>query len=140
MRKSLQSYRQVDVTSNVLSSDPHTIISMLYTGIFDALAVAKGSIERKDFELKSKSLSKAINILNSLQDSLDFDNRPEISKNFNDFYQICINKLTEASTSLSISEIDETIELMQPLADAWRNIPDADKQEGFALLNKKQAS
>ena len=140
MRKSLQSYRQVDVTSSVLSADPHTVISMLYTGIFDSLAVAKGSIERKDFELKSKSLTKAINILHSLQDSLDFDSRPEISKNFSDFYQVCIDKLTQASTNMSIRDIDETIELMQPLVDAWRNISDTDKQEGFALLDKKKAS
>lgn len=140
MRKNLQSYRQVDVNSNVLSADPHIIISMLYTGIFDSLAIAKGGIERKDLELKSKSLSKAINILQSLQYSLDFDSRPEISKNLNDFYQVCIDKLTQASTNLSISEIDETIQLMMPLADAWRNIPESDKQEGFELLSKKQAS
>ena len=79
MRQNLKAYKQVNVNSSLLESNPHQIILMMFDGMLQGIAVAKGAIERKDFELKSQSLTKAINILEALRQSLDFDNQPEIS-------------------------------------------------------------
>ncbi|GLX77647.1 flagellar protein FliS [Thalassotalea insulae] len=137
MRKNLQSYKQVDIKSSLLSADPHTVISMLFNGIFDALAIAKGSIDRKDYETKSVSISKAISILRSLQDSLDFESQPDISKNFNEFYEVCIDRLIDASTTLNVETIDEVVGLLRSVADAWRDIPQDAKEEGLEKLKQK---
>jgi len=138
MRNNIKQYQTINRESGIISSDPHTIISMLFNGIFESISVARGAIERKDFDMKSKQLNKAMSILRSLQDSLDSDAEPKISANFYELYAYCIDCLTEASGSLNCAKLDEVIELLKPLADAWKNISESDKQEGLSLLKSKQ--
>jgi flagellar protein FliS len=138
MRNNIKTYQNINVESGINDSDPHTIISMLFDGIFQSVSVAKGAIERKDLETKSTQLNKAMSILRSLQDSLDSESEPKISENFYDLYAYCIDRLTEVSVSLDIAIIDEVVNLLKPLADAWKNISEVDKQEGLARLKSKE--
>ena len=140
MRKNLKTYQQVNVESNVIASDPHRIISLLYKGIFDNLSYVKSAIDRKDLEQKSTYMTKAINIIRALQDGLDFDSAPEISNNFNNVYQYCISILSEVSVTLNTKQIDEVVELLKPISDAWNQISEEDKQTGFSLLKAKESA
>jgi flagellar protein FliS len=138
MRNNLKAYKQVDRESAVIAADPHTIISMLFNGVFESLSVAKGAINRKEFELKSQQLSKAMSIIRSLQDCLDHDSQPQISDNFYQLYGYCIERLTDVTTSLDVKAIDEVAELLKPLSEAWQTMPNADKEEGISLLKSKE--
>jgi len=138
MRKNLKTYQNVNLESGIIAADPHTIISMLFNGIFESVSVAKGAIERKDLAVKSQQLNKAMSILRSLQDSLDSESEPEISGNFYDLYAYCIDRLVEVSVSQDSSIIDEVVSLLKPLSDAWKNISEEDKQNGNSLLKAKQ--
>ena len=138
MRNNIKTYQNVNVESGINDSDPHTIISMLFDGIFQSISITKGAIERKDFEVKSAQLNKAMSILRSLQDSLDSESEPTISSNFYELYAYCIDRLTQASVTLDSAILDEVVDLLKPLAEAWKNMPSADKQEGLSLLKSKQ--
>jgi len=140
MRNNLKMYQKVNLESSMKAADPHTVILMLFNGVLESISVAIGAIERKDFEIKSKSLSKAINILRSLQHSLDKDSEPEVSKNFDVLYSYCINKLTKAGVSLELSDFDEVITMIKPLRDAWKNMPEQGKQDGIVALTEKAQS
>lgn len=137
MRSNLKTYQKVNRDSNLTSADPHTVILMLFDGLLEKMSIAKGAIERKDLALKSECLSKSINILRSLQDSLDRESEPQISDNFDRLYTYCIDQLVDASVSLNIETIDKTAELLKPLRDAWKDISEKDKQEGFAKQAKR---
>ncbi len=137
MRQNLKAYKQVDVNSSLLESNPHQIILMMFDGMLQGIAVAKGAIERKDYELKSQSITKAVNILEALRQSLDFDSQPEISKNFDVMYSYCIDKLIDISVSLDASAFDEVVDMLKPIRDAWFAMPEASKQEGLSLLAEK---
>mgnify|MGYP000061852963 FL=1 len=137
MRQNLKAYKQVNVNSSLLESNPHQIILMMFDGMLQGIAVAKGAIERKDFELKSQSLTKAINILEALRQSLDFDNQPEISKNFDVMYSYCIDRLADISVSLDVDAFSEVVDMLKPLRDAWFAMPESGKQEGLSLLAEK---
>jgi flagellar protein FliS len=137
MRQNIKAYKQVDINSSILESNPHQIILMMFDGMLQGVAEAKGAIERKDYELKSQSLTKSINILDALIQSLDFDIEPEISKNFEVMYSYCIHCLTEASSSLKTDKLDEVIEMIKPVRMAWSEMPEASKQEGLTLLAEK---
>lgn len=138
MRSNIKQYQKINRESSIVSSDPHTIISMLFNGIFESISVARGAIERKDFDTKSKQLNKAMSILRSLQYSLDTDSEPNISDNFYELYAYCIERLVDVSVSLDCSKLDEVVELLKPLSDAWKNISEKDKQEGLSLLKSKE--
>lgn len=138
MRKNLKTYRQVNIESGVLSSDPHKIILMMFDGALMGIAEAKGAIERNDLEAKSKSITKAINIFSALRESLDKESEPTISDNFDNLYSYCINTLIELSISLDPVGLDEVSEFIKPLRDAWSQMPEASKQEGMTLLKNRE--
>lgn len=137
MRQNLKAYKQVNVNSSLLESNPHQIILMMFDGMLQGIAVAKGAIERKDLELKSQSITKAINILEALRQSLDFDSQPEISKNFDVMYCYCIDRLADISVSLDVAAFSEVVEMIKPIRDAWFAMPENSKQEGLSLLAEK---
>jgi flagellar protein FliS len=142
MRKNLEAYQNVSVKSNLASADPHQVITLMYNGLLESLAQAKGAIERNNYEKKSTLLTKSINILQSLKNSLDRESEPEISQNFDQLYSFCIDCIHGASHSLDITAIDQVINFLSPLRDAWQEMPEKDKIEGFELLqqrNQKQA-
>lgn len=138
MRNNVKTYQTINRESGINSSDPHTLISMLFDGIFESVSVAKGAIERKDLSVKSQQLNKAMSILRSLQDSLDTESEPKISANFYDLYAYCIDRLVEVSVTQDCTIIDEVVSLLKPLSDAWKNISEEDKQEGFSLIKSKE--
>ena len=53
MRQNLKAYKQVNLHSSLLESNPHQVILMMFDGALQSISVAKGAIERKNFELKS---------------------------------------------------------------------------------------
>lgn len=140
MRQNIKAYKKVGVESSLLTADPHQVILMLFNGLLDSLSQIKGAVERKDFELKSRLMSKSISIINGLDDALDHDSEPKISENFSNLYQHCNHRLMEASASLDTKAIDDVILLLKPIRDAWSEISVADKEVGFELLNKKSSS
>lgn len=137
MRKNLKAYNQVNIESSLLSANPHQIILMMYDGLLESIAKGKGAIERGDLEIKSKMLTKAVNILAALENSLDAKAEPEISKNFSALYGYCIDKLNEISVSMDTEGLDQVIEFLKPLRDAWKEMPETSKQEGIELLKQK---
>jgi flagellar protein FliS len=137
MRQNLKAYKQVDKHTNLLESNPHQVILMMFDGALQGIAVAKGAIERRDLELKSQSITKAINIFDALRNSLDFDSQPKISENFSVMYSYCIEKLMEISVNLDKSGLDELVNMVKPLRDAWFDMPEAAKSEGLSLLAEK---
>lgn len=137
MRQNLQAYKKVNVESSMLAADPHQIILMMLDGALESMANAKGAIERKDLAVKSQMMTKAVNILTALQNSLDKEAEPTISENFSTLYDYCINNLNEANISLDTSIIDEVHTFLSPLRDAWKEMPESSKQEGLDLLKQK---
>jgi len=140
MRNSIKTYQTIKVESSINNADPHTIISMLFEGVFQSISITKGAIERRDLQTKSVQLNKAMSILRSLQDSLDTESEPTISATFYDLYAYCIDRLIEASVSLDYTILDQVINLLKPLATAWKEMPEVNKKEGFALLKSKETA
>jgi flagellar protein FliS len=137
MRQNLKAYKKVNIDSGILESNPHQIIVMMFDGALQSLSISKGAIERKDFELKSQSITKFVNIISALRAALDFDVEPEISQRFDDLYAYCIDRVLEASLALDIEMVTEVNGLLKPLRDAWAEMPEESKKEGLTLLNEK---
>jgi flagellar protein FliS len=65
------------------------------------------------------------------------DSEPKISANFYDLYGYCIDRLTDVSVTLDCDIIDEVVGLLKPLAEAWKNISESDKETAHVLLRAK---
>lgn len=133
----LKQYQTEATKAQVAAAEPYVITQMLMAGVIDSLSLAKGAIERSDFELKGKCISKASSIIDALRTSLDFEAGGEVSENLFSLYDYMLNKLADASVEKETTAIEEVISLFRPIKEAWDSIPMEARKE--AEIQRKQA-
>lgn len=130
MNAKLKFYQKDAIKTRLAGASPYQVIQMLMTGVSDSLVIAKSSLQRKDFELKAKSLSKASNILEALRSCLDESFAPELVENLYALYSYMIDRLADASIETENTDaIDEVARLFHEIKSAWDEIPYSAQQE-----------
>lgn len=138
--KGIQAYKRDSIKSDLAGADPHRIIQLLMQGALDRLALAKGCIERRDLEGKAKILTRSIEIINALKDSLDRAYNPELADNLDALYDYMTYRITEASAKLDNSMLDEVIGLMLQIKGAWDQISSEDKNAAYVAKETERLS
>ena len=133
--KGANQYRQVGATSEVEGADPHRLIQMLMEGALTRMSQAKGMIEAKNHEGKAKLLGRVMDIISTLQSSLDHDQGGDISANLDRLYDYMNRRLLEASSANDVDMIDEVMALLLEIKSGWDGIRD----EYLASHGKKPA-
>ncbi len=133
--RNLKAYKTTNLEAEISVADPHRIISMMYDGLFERIAQAKGAIERKDLEFKADRIDKALAIVTGLQTGLDMS-QGDVSQRFYDLYEYVKMRLNDASVNLDTQPLDEIIRLLTPIKKAWDSIPESEKQKAFAQRSK----
>ena len=124
----LDAYKATNIDSIVFEATPHKLIDMLFNGAKDALVQAVGAIERKDFDAKSKKISKAIEIILNLQTYLDKDKGGNVADNLNELYTYMSTTLIDANRLNDTAKLQEVAGLLETVADGWSSMPDEYKQ------------
>lgn len=124
----LSAYTQTNIESIVHEATPHKLIEMLFKGAKDALAQAMGAIERKDFEGKSKKISKATEIILNLQTYLDQEKGGEIAENLNELYTYMAKALIDANRTNDLDKLREISGLLDTVSEGWTSMPEEFKQ------------
>lgn len=127
--KGIQAYKKDSLKSDLASADPHRIIQLLMQGALERLALSKGFIERKDYEAKSNTLTRVIEIINSLRDALDREVNPDLVDNLDSLYIYMIEKINEASSEMNVAKIDEVMALMLEIKGAWDQIGEITRRQ-----------
>lgn len=138
MSYGVKAYKAVGIKDDLAVADPHRVIQLLMQGALENIAKAKGAIERKDFAVKSATISKAMAIISALQGSLDMDAGGEISNNLWSLYDFMINQLVLASRESSIDKLNDILGILLTVKSAWDQIPVADREKGYQLQAQKQ--
>lgn len=115
-------YRQIELKARVESASPYQLISLMYSGLLSSLADLRQALENKDLEAKSRSLTKAIGILNGLRDNLDTSVDSEIPYNVGRLYDYMIRRLLDAGRELDESAVAEVTELVLTIKSGWDGI------------------
>lgn len=136
--RGIQAYKKDSIKSDLAGADPHRIIQLLMQGALERLALAKGCIERRDLEEKAKVLTRAIEIINALKDSLDRSYNPELADNLDALYDYMTFRITEASAQLDNSIIDEVMGLLLQIKGAWDQISPEDKQTAYVMKENER--
>lgn len=119
----MKGYRKTKLEAELSVATPHRVLQMMYEGLLERLAQAKGAIEIQDLAAKSERLSKAVGIINGLQMSIDKNVDPELGERLSQMYDYMKQRLNDASLNLDTAAIDEVIELVTPIKEAWDHIP-----------------
>jgi flagellar protein FliS len=118
-------YRKVGLETDVQGASPHRLVSMLFDGVFDAMSQARAGIESGNTELKNRSLSRAVRILDEgLKASLNMQ-AGALASDLNDLYAYLCMRLTKANLHGDIAAIEECQRILTPVRDAWMAIAQA---------------
>jgi flagellar protein FliS len=119
----LKQYQSVDLRATVETASPHKLISMLLDGALGALAKAKGSIERKDIEERTRHLNKATEIVVGLKGSLDLEQGGEVAVNLDGLYDYMLRSVVEANRNNDAEKVQEIMNLMLEVKQGWSGMP-----------------
>ena len=134
--RNLKAYKKTNLEAELSVADPHRVIQMMYEGLIERLSQAKGAIMRHDYEYKADRISKAVGIITGLQSALDNRSNPELGQRMFALYDYMKELLTKASVSLDTAPIDEVINLILPIKQAWDQIPqDIKEKTNQQILN-----
>lgn len=136
--RNLRAYQKTTVNAEISVADPYYVTKLLYQGLFERLAQAKGAIERGDLALKAKKLSTATAILENLRSTLDFSQSNSIAQGLYDIYSYMIDQVAEASLNLMTQPIDNAIRALMPIKKAWDSIPVTAQQEAASKRTQEQ--
>ena len=122
LRYALNEYKQTSIAAGTAFADPHTLITMLFNGLQERIAVAKGAMERSDIPVKGQSIGKAMDIITYLQACLDKERGGEIAANLDELYEYLIGCLFRANSENNPALLDEVSGLLREIEHAWSAI------------------
>ena len=137
--RQLNAYRRTNLTAEMSVADPYTVTKILYQGIFERLAQAKGAISRGDLATKAAKLSTASAILENLKGTLDFSLNQPLAQNLYDIYCYMLERIADAAIELSCAPIDAALKAFMPIKTAWDRLPMTARQEAETRRNPEQA-
>ncbi len=120
--KGAKEYSQVSLQTEVLEADPHKLIQLLLEGALTRLAAAKIFIEQNNIEKKNEKLGQVVEILCSLQESLDHERGGDISVNLERLYDYMTRRLFDANRLNDNDIINEVMGLLLEIKAGWEGI------------------
>jgi flagellar secretion chaperone FliS len=116
--RGLDSYRQTQVQSRT----PLELVVMLYDGALQAMATAKGAIERRDIPARRDAIGRALAIISELQSTLNLEQGGQIASSLDDLYDYASRRLLDATVSNDTMPVDEIRRVFETLRGAWQTI------------------
>ncbi len=122
----VKAYARVGVETDVASANPHKLILMLFEGARLAVTTAKLHMQRNEISAKGEAISKAISIIDQgLKASLDVNAGGKLAEKLYALYEYMCHRLLLANLNNQPEMLDEVINLLRELNDAWRSIGQA---------------
>lgn len=124
----LEQYRNIDLEAQVTEADGHRLVQMLFDGALERIQAAKVALEAGNLTRKGELVGKAVTILGGLRETLDFKAGGELAENLDALYGYMQKRLIEAHLWNQPEGLEEVVNLLRPLAEAWRSIPESTRR------------
>ena len=126
-KRSLGAYQQVHVTTGVDGASPHRLVQMLFEGLLDSLARARGALASGNVVLKGEEIGRAVRIVDEgLKAGLNVKDGGRLAQDLHDLYAYVTVRLTHANLHNDEAAIAECVKLIEPIATAWDEIAQKD--------------
>ncbi len=130
MQKAAKAYFQTQVAT----TSQGKLLLMLYDGCIKFLNQAKIKIEERDYAQKGILISKALDVINELDCSLNAEKGGDLAENLHKLYFYCSTRLLNANLKMDISYIDEVIKILAGLRSAYAQIIDTPEAAAAAAM------
>jgi len=121
-QKKLDTYKQLELKSRVDDASPHRLIQMLLEGALSAIAEAQGAMSRGHIVVKGERITRAINIVSGLRDSLKPEGENTLPYDLDRLYEYMQHRLLEAHAQNEGAGLVEVSELLLTIKSGWDDI------------------
>ena len=121
-KNSAKEYSQVSLQTEIMDADPHKLIQLLLEGALTRLAISKNLIEQGDMSGKNEKIGNVVDIICSLQESLDHERGGEIAGNLERLYDYMTRRLWDANRLNDVDIINEVMSLLLEVKAGWEGI------------------
>jgi flagellar protein FliS len=116
----VESYIDVKVSRGFATTNNLQLIQMLFDGLLASLVAARGHIQHRNINEKSKAISRASRIVFGLQQALDLEKGGDLASKLDELYGYVTRRLFHGYAHNDVVALDEVIGLMLPIRDAWK--------------------
>jgi len=106
-------------TVGVQSSSPLELVVMLYDGAIRFLQEARDANERKDPWGRARSTSKALAIVDHLQNTLNVEGGESIARELDRIYDYMMTRLLDVTIKRDPSGLEEVQRLLTTVREGW---------------------
>ena len=106
--------------NRVTTQTPGRIVVMLYEGAIKFLKKSITELEAGQFIEKGKSISRAVDIIQELNVTLNMEAGGEIAQNLRQLYAFMVERLFQANIRQDPELIRDTIRLLEELNEGWK--------------------
>jgi flagellar secretion chaperone FliS len=117
-----QDAQNVYLESRVLAADPIELVRLMYQAAIDAVRNARQRLAEGDIAGRSRSISKACDILIELNSVLDHARAGDISQRLAQLYDYMQRRLLEANMRQEDASLAEVLGLLVTLSEAWAGV------------------
>jgi flagellar protein FliS len=119
-RSPLAAYVRTGIDSRVAEADPHALVALLFDGLFESIAQARGAIRNGDLTAKGRAIGRAVGIVDEgLRAALDLRADGTPVRDLHDLYACVAMRLTRrANLGDDAAALEECAALMRPLDEA----------------------
>jgi flagellar protein FliS len=118
MLKAAKAYLSTQVTTATQGD----LLLMLYDTAIKHIKQAKDKIAERDFAAKGILITKAIEIISELHESLNKERGGEVAKNLSKMYFLCNTRLLQANMEMCPRKLDEVVAILSGLRQAFAQI------------------
>jgi flagellar protein FliS len=125
-KKPFQEYQRTQVTT----AGKEKVLLMLYEGCIRFMKLARARMLEKKIAEKGKYISRSIDIISELMNTLDHKTGGQLSNDLESLYLFMIDKLIDANIRNNPEDIDVVIDLMSNLYVAWNDVVNNPRPDG----------
>ena len=117
----------------IMTATPEALTLMLYNGCLKFMNEGKDAMEAKQYENANNLLQRAQQIISEFRITLNMDY--EISHQLLPLYNYCYDRLVEGNMKSDTAMIQEAIDIIKELRDAWAQAMKKARQENATMKN-----
>lgn len=112
-------YGQIDLSARIASASPHGLVTILFEELLRSISLMRKSTQP---HRRSEALSRALGILQSLNDSLNFETGGQIATSLASIYREAGRLLLKGMRDDTIADLDQAEAMIAEIAQSWQAI------------------
>ncbi|MCJ8156364.1 flagellar export chaperone FliS [Sphingomonas sp. LaA6.9] len=112
-------YGQIDLNARIASASPHGLVSILFEELLRAMGMVRKSTQP---HRRSEALSRALSILQSLNDTLNFESGGQIATSLSAIYGEARRLLLKGMREQDTAPVAEAEAMIAEIAQSWNTI------------------